>query len=479
MRSCSRPAFVQSLLVGAALLGGIGLPKTRAVHLQPGPDQGHNPRPDSRPRPATTEASLEAKVDRYLKPYLDTGNFSGSVLVARQGKIYLSKGYGYSNREQRVPNEARTVFHLASLSRIFTSAAILLLEQQGKLSVEDKLSKHLPNWPRGDEITIHHLLTLSAGFPNINAIPGYEAWSKSRQTPATLCEKFRDLPLEFPPGTKSVHSNSNYNVLALLIEKLSNRTYGEFLKQELFAPLGMAQTAHDDHSERSVSHEALGYKPMGLARMSKMATPDWSVKTGNGSIYSTTEDLYKFDRMLVEKALLNEASVAKLFMEHFPHNGYGWFVRKRFGRTAVSINGRSPGFGSSWLRSVGPDVTVIVLGNLYNGVPTQIGRDLLAMTLGDDDVDPISLSRETLDPSLLAAIVGAYQFGPEFYNPNAILSFHVQDGHLFDGDSDWMIPAGGMKFVHRVYWSGLEFRRDESGRVVELQYDSFVGIRKD
>ena len=107
----------------------------------------------------------------------------------------------------------------------------------------DRLSKHFAGWPRGDEITIHHLLTSSAGFPNINSMPDYGTWQMFSQTPEILVEKFRDLPLEFEPGEQSVHSNSNYNVLALLIEKLSGRTYGEFLEDEIFTPLAMTHTA--------------------------------------------------------------------------------------------------------------------------------------------------------------------------------------------------------------------------------------------
>jgi CubicO group peptidase (beta-lactamase class C family) len=430
--------------------------------------------------PARTQPaalSLEAEVDRYLQPYLDTGNFSGSVLIGRGGKILLSKAYGSASLEHEVRNTSESVFHLASMSRIFTSASILLLEQQGKLTVDDPLSKYLPAWPRGNEITIHHLLTLSAGFPNINSMPDYDIWQMFPQTPETLVEKFRDLPLEFEPGEESVHSNSNYNVLALLIEKLSGRTYGEFLEAEIFAPLEMTQTAHHGDAARIVHHRATGYTPSGLAQLILAPTIDWSVKTGNGSIYSTAEDLYKLDRALVRRSLLKEEAVTKTFTEYFPHVGYGWFIRERFGTTEIHINGRSPGFGTYWGRSVGNDVTVILLGNIYNSVTTPIGRDLIAMVLGEE-FEPPPLSAEPPDPALLAEIVGSYQFGPEFYAPNAIVTFHVQDGHLFNG-SGWIMPTEGLRFVHRIYWSDLEFLRDDGGKIAELQYDRFVGKKID
>lgn len=420
-----------------------------------------------------TPSPLERAVDGYLQPYLESGNFSGSVLIGRGGKILLSKAYGEASLEHGVPNTPRTVFHLASVSRIFTAAAILLLEQQGKLAVDDPLAKHLPGWPRGDEITIHHLLTLAAGFPNINAMPDYDTWQHVPQTPASLVEKFRDLPLEFAPGAQSVHSNSNYNVLALLIEKLSGRTYGAFLEEEIFAPLGMNQTAHHGDATRVVAHRATGYAPAGLAELARAPTLDWSVKTGNGSIYATAEDLYKFDRAMIGRTLLNAAAVAKTFTEHFPNIGYGWFIRQRFGSKEIHINGRSPGFGSYWGRSVDADVTVIVLGNIYNAMPTPIGRDLIALVLGKEtEATPVRTTPPS--PALLAEIVGTYQFGPDFYAPNAAVTFHVQDGHLFNGTA-WVMPTEGLHFIHRIYGSDLKFLRDDSGEVVALQYDQFVG----
>lgn len=424
---------------------------------------------------STPDRSLEARVDAHLRPYFDTGNFSGSILVARKGEILLSKGYGKASLEHDVPHTPESVFHLASVSRIFTPAAILLLEQRGKLSLDDPLSKYLPDWPRGDEITIHHLMTLSAGFPNINSLPGYGTWSKSPQTPRSLVEKFRDLPLEFEPGERSVHSNSNYNVLALLIEQISGQEFGEFLRTELFAPLGMHRTGHHGDPTAVIPNLATGYAPAGMAELVRAPTLDWSVKSGNGSLYSTTEDLYRFDRALVHHTILSEDSVARTFTEHFPHNGYGWFIRQRFDTTEVHINGRSPGFGTYWGRSVGNDVTVIVLNNIYNSTPTPIGRALIAMVLGEES-EPPSIRSDPPDPALLAEYVGSYRFGPEFYVPDAQVVVHVQDGHLFD-EYGWLMPTDGPGFVHRIYGSTLTFLRDESGTVTGLQYDDYVGRR--
>ncbi len=430
--------------------------------------------PEERP-PAATASLLAVATDRYLEPYLETGNFSGSILVARGGTVLLARGYGWADLEHSVANTPRTVFHIASVSRVVTATAALLLVEDGLLALEDPLSRHLPGFPNGERITVHHLLTLSAGFPNVNSLPGYDEWSLSPQTPASLTARFRDLPLDFEPGERSVHSNSNYNVLALLIEELSGKRFGEFLDQRIFAPLGMTATAHDDDPARIVPHRARGLIPTGVAGFVNAPFLHWSVKTGNGSLYSTVEDLYRYDRALAEGRLLPPESVAATFAEHFPNNGYGWVVRERFGDRELYINGRSPGFGSYLGRLEEQDLTVVVLGNLYNSLPTDIARGLMALALGEEP-EPVRFGGQPLAAELLAELTGDYQFGDDFYAPNARYSITAEGGHLL-ADGDWLMPAGDLAFVHRIYGSDLLFERDSSGRVVALVWDEFRGER--
>ncbi len=417
--------------------------------------------------------SLRRAVDRYIEPYLATGNFSGSILIARDGRVLYKAAYGLANREHDVANTPGTVYHLASVSRIFTCAAILVLEQQGKLRVEDPVARHLKDYPRGDEITLHHLLTGASGIPNINSLDDYDLWSRFPQTPATLVEKFRNLPPEFEPGERSVHSNSNYALLALVIETVSGKSYGDFLRDELFSPLGMSRTGHDGDPARLIPDRASGYAPVGRAGLENAPTLDWSVKTGNGSLYSTVEDLYRFDRALDQGTPLKPDAVKRALTDHIDHNGYGWFVRERFGTREVHINGRSPGFGSYWGKSLGHGVTVIVLGNIYNGQPTTIGRDLIAMVLGEQYQSP-RFTAAKLGAKALADLVGIYQFGPDYYVPNRRLTLHEQDGDLFT-EWGWLMPAGEGAFIDRLYGGEVEFRRDDTGRVIEMLYDGFVG----
>lgn len=437
--------------------------------------------------PALTGEALHAAVEEYLRPYVETANFSGAVLIGHRGRKLLSAAWGMANLEHRVANTPRTVFHLASVSRVFTCAAVQLLAQRGRLDVSDPLAKHLPAYPEGDRITIHHLLTGSSGIPDINSLDGYADWSREPQTPETLVARFRDLPLEFEPGERSVHSNSNYVVLALLIERLSGSSYGDFLHDELFAPLGMEQTAHDGDPARIVPHRAAGYVPHGPAELLNAPALDWSVKTGNGSLYSTIEDLWRWDRGLDAGTVLGPRAVEAAFTDYLDSNGYGWFVRERFGTREVHINGRSPGFGSYYGRSLGNRLTVIVLGNLYNSEPTTIGRDLMAMVLGEP-FEKRSFSAERPAPALVREVVGAYRFGSDFYVPDRRALVVEDDGHLYidwDGDEltaadrGWLMPVGEGRFVDRLYGGEVEFRRDDTSAVIEIRYGDFGGRRVD
>ncbi|MFG0256948.1 MAG: serine hydrolase domain-containing protein [Phycisphaerales bacterium JB043] len=443
-----------------------------------GPAFARAQEPEPERRRGDAAVDLDAQIRAYVRPYIETGNFSGSILVARDGRVLFESGFEQADREHGLANTPGTSFYLASASRVFTSCAIMLLVQEGKMRVEDTLAAYLPEWPRGDEITIHHLLTLSSGMPNINSLRGYSLWSRSKQTPSALVERFANLALEFEPGTRSVHSNSNYVVLALLIERVSGMSYGEFLRQRFFEPLGMARTSHDDDSEQAVSDLARGYAPRGYAELvpDPRANIQWSVKTGHASVYSSVIDLYRFDTMLREGSILSHESIEAMFTEHFPSNGYGWFVRGDAGERVISISGRSPGYGSTWIRGERDDVTVIVLGNIYNGVPVHIGNAILSMVRGEHPSPP-SLSASPPPEALLSEIVGEYSFGSDFYRPNATVRFQNNGGHLFNNAS-WLIPIGDDSFVHRTYWSTLTFLRDDHERVDRVRYDDFIGTKQ-
>ncbi len=204
--------------------------------------------------------SLEAKVDAYIAPYVEAKDFSGAVLLAKGDRILLRKGYGLADQELGVANGPETKFQIASVTKTFTAAAVALLEKQGLLHLDDPLAKYIPDFPRGGEIRIAHLLAHSSGIPDVYSLPEYEEMKTRRVSAADLIALLKTKPLDFAPGTASSYSNSGYVLLAEIVEKVSGRSYQDFLRERIFAPL------HLDHTgpwERQpiVPGRAAGYEP--------------------------------------------------------------------------------------------------------------------------------------------------------------------------------------------------------------------------
>lgn len=415
----------------------------------------------------SNDRALETQVDAYVKPYLDLGGFSGSILIAKGGRVLLSKGYGLANYELSVPNTSHTRFHLGSISKTFTAAAIMILQEQGKLSVRDLLTKFIPDYPNGDKITIHHLLTNTSGIPNVNNFPEYVTQSRFPHTPADLVEMFKQKPLDFEPGTRGyVESNSNYNLLAYIIEKLSGKSYGEFLKETIFDPLNLSDTRHDGNPAAVIANKASGYIPAGLTDVENVPYMDWSIKTGNGSIYSTVEDLYRWDRALYTEKILKKSSVAQMFT-----SDYGWFNGKRLNRNVVRMNGRSPGFNAEMQRYTDDDVCIIVLANTYIPTASVMVTDLAKMAFGEKYEIPKLVKPPRPDAKTLALYAGRYQFGPDFFVPRGAYRIESSNGQLLiraPGADATLVPQSETEFFDRPFWSMIVFVKDDQGTVTHL-----------
>ena len=232
-------------------------------------------------------------MDQIVTSYVTSGKFMGSVLVARGDQILLNKGYGSANLEWNIPNDPSTKFRLGSLTKQFTAASILLLEERGKLSVSDPVKKYLPDAPAAwDKITLYNLLTHTSGIPSFTGFPDYAESEPFATTPANLVARFRDKPLEFEPGTKWNYSNSGYALLGYLIEKVSGESYADFVQKNIFTPLGMKDSGYDSASA-IIPHRASGYVagPQGRENAGFI---HMSVPFAAGALYSTTEDLLKW-----------------------------------------------------------------------------------------------------------------------------------------------------------------------------------------
>ena len=235
----------------------------------------------------------------------------GTVLVARGDEILLNKGYGQANVEWNIPNTPATKFRLGSLTKQFTAASILLLEERGKLAIEDPLSKHMADVPAAwSAITLHHLLTHTSGIPNVTSLPEFATYQPFATTVEKTIALVRDKPLDFAPGDRMSYSNSGYLVLSHLVERISGQSYETFLTANILDPLGMKDTGLDSNAT-IIPRRAAGYTSSATGLVNA-GFVHMSVPHGAGAMYSTTEDLLRWERGLFGGKVVSAASLRKM-----------------------------------------------------------------------------------------------------------------------------------------------------------------------
>jgi len=203
------------------------------------------------------------QIDAYMNAAAELDRFSGSILVARQGEKIFSEGYGYANLEHQIPNTPHTRFRIGSITKQFTAMAILILQERGSLNVQDRVCEYLADCPETwNQITIHHLLTNTSGIPNFQNFPDNERYEMLPTTVEATIERFRNNPLQFTPGERFSYSSSGWVLLGHLIEQVSGVRYEDFLREQIFDPLGMLDSGYD-HPKTVLEHRAAGYGKQG------------------------------------------------------------------------------------------------------------------------------------------------------------------------------------------------------------------------
>jgi len=418
-----------------------------------------------------------AAIDRDIRPYADTRNFSGAVLVARGGKSVFGKAYGFADREKGILNQLGTRFYVASMSMQFTAAAALRLINAGKLELDTSVSAVVPDYPNGQNITIRHLLTQTSGIANINDQPDYNEVLKQAQTPLSLVNRVRDLPPKRPPGTYEREEHSAYNLLALIIERKAGVPFAQAVRRLVFQPLGMNDSGIDDDRtpRRSV---AIGYQPKGVYEIEPAPVIHWSAKTGNASAYTTVGDELKFVEGLFNPRFLRP-NLRETMFDLGARVGYGWFKSdsKRFGQPVYSMNGRAPGFASAVVYVPEERLFVAAFSNIYASVPADMVSDIAALVLGKER-EPASLQTRVA-PESLAGLPARFQFSPDFYQPSAVVRVSETNGEVSlqwpGGVISALIPVNRDRFIDRSYWVPVELIRDGSGKILALKYDRFTG----
>jgi CubicO group peptidase (beta-lactamase class C family) len=412
------------------------------------------------------------KIDHYIAAHEGINQFSGAVLVAQKGKILLSKGYGMANYEWNNRITPNTKFRIASVTKQFTAMAILQLQEKGLLSVSDTLNQFIPDYPRGSEITLTHLLNHRSGIPNYTEIKDFGATEgRLSLTLEELIALFKDKPLNFTPGQKYEYSNSGYALLTYIIEKASGMPYEKYLQENIFQPLGMNHSGYDKN-ELIIKNRASGYtlESSGIRRNADYI--DMSVPRGAGGLYSTIEDLYLWDRALYTNKLAPvstlAATIGSLTKDPVKNeHAYGWILDDWFSHTLMWHNGSINGFSSSINRYINDDLCIIILSNLGKASPESMCADIARIVFGMPYELPKKRTAITLDPALYDAYVGNYEETPEL-----IWSITKANDHLFfqaTGQPVFEIfPESETKFFYKTIDAQISFIKDTSGNVTTL-----------
>ena len=424
----------------------------------------------------SSNQAIADKMTAYLQACLANRYLMGSVLVARAGEVLLSAGYGMANLEHDVPNTPQTKFRLGSITKQFTATAILQLQEQGLLEVHDSISTYLPDYPNGKQITIHHLLNHTSGIPNFNQLDGFEQTTKIKVTLDDLIARFSHEPLEFTPGERYRYTNSGYMVLTKIIEIVSGYSYADYLQHQILEPLGMLDSGYD-RQEAILPHRASGYIFTGEAYQNADFV-DMSWPSGAGGMYSTIEDLYKWEQGLYTDAILSESSREMMFTPKVTireaedgkgyYHGYGGIICTHYDRKLLYHGGGIDGFSTRIARYPDEQVSIIVLTNINApAVPAPvvlIANALAAILFGEPYELPKGRQAIELDPAIYDAYVGQYELDPDW-----LMTVTKESDRIF---TQWageerveIFPESSTKFFMKVMDAQHTFVLDETGKV--------------
>jgi CubicO group peptidase (beta-lactamase class C family) len=405
----------------------------------------------------------------YVAPYSQMNDFSGTILLVREGRDSVAAGFGFADRERGVRNSPATRYGIGSLTKTFTAAAIAILQERGLLSLDDTLGLYLPGFPHGGEITIKHLLAHTSGVPDYHSLPDYQAQRAHPTTLAEFAAWVGTKPLDFRPGEKDSYSSSGYALLAYVIEQVSGTSYSEFLRHNLFEPLGMGETG-DLSDGGAIPRLATGYDP-GFPPAGVQAPPRMSATwlEGSGSLYSTVSDLARWARAVRENRLF------RLDTLDYP---YGWGKRRWFGRDLIEQDGRiALGYASHISIYLRDSVIIVILGNIQSAVTDRMRTDLAALAFGQPYQVPQPRPSGDPAPTLLEQYAGHYQVGPSF-----VMTVRAQGRRLSlagpEGDFLPLEPESDSKFFFRALYVPVRFERDLAGTVVDLNWDGQFTCKK-
>jgi CubicO group peptidase (beta-lactamase class C family) len=427
-------------------------------------------------------SDLAAYADKTLAAIYPAGQPGATAIVVKDGKVVLRKGYGMANLELGVPMSPDMVFELGSVTKQFTAASILLLQERGKLRVEDDITKYLPDFPtHGQTITIENLLTHTSGIPSYTGLPEWHAKVREDLKPADVIALFKDKPLEFNPGERWAYDNSGFFLLGAIIEKVSGESYERFVEEEIFQKLGMTHSRYD-HPDELIPRRASGYSKGEAEDDKGFHNADYISMTSPyaaGALMSTVDDLAIWDRALGGETLLKKASLDRMFTAAklksglSTHYGYGMGVFDFAGRHVQTHGGDIPGFTTDVIRVPTERLFVAILSNndASDPRPDVVALRIVAKALGQpfEDVKTIQL-----DPKALADYPGVYKFDEQ---TTRVIT--LENGKLFaqrrGGGKQEISATAPDELIYPDGMTRLHFRRDAQGKVTGVDFSTISG----
>ena len=418
--------------------------------------------------------SLTQKLDQYLISPNSLKKFNGSALIAQHGKILLQKSYGYKNFERHVLNDNNTIYQIGSITKQFTATVVLKLQEEGKLSVTDKLSKYFPEFKNSGKIILENLLTHTSGIYNYtNDIDAEDSTIVCKPISKKLVTDliFKHKP-GFKAGTKFQYSNSNYYLLGLIIEKVTGKSFEQNVRDIIFTPLQMTHSLFD-FKHTSDTDIATGYKTINDTSQIEATAWRWdsTVTYAAGGIFSTTGDIYKWSKAIANKEILSANSWKAALTPYLQHYGYGWYIDSLYGHKAIMHGGGLPGFTAYLCYYPADDITIILLSNQgwFGEALDNVNANLSGILFHK----PIELFNKQavikLPHDVLKKYIGRYDFDKKHHVyialENDTLQMAAPQGGL---PKSPLFAQDEANFYLEIIDARIEFVKDASGNISEL-----------
>ncbi len=427
-------------------------------------------------QPTTADSDPVRMAEQKLRS-IEAASMPGiSVLVARDGKVLLEHAIGFADLEKDIPITPSTKFRIGSVTKQFTAAAILKLIEDGQLELDDTLDRFLPNFNRGDQVTIHHLLSHTSGIPSYTDDPKFLSTATEPTTEEDLIASFSRLDFTFDPGEKFHYNNSGYFLLGHIAGKVTGRSLGDYWREQFFIPLQMNDTGVHE-PDLNLAREARGYS-VDNGKVELALDWDMSRAGGAGAIYSTVSDLFKWNEAIFSGKVISGESLARALTvsdqsRDSMNYGYGWSIQEDRGLRRVSHGGGLHGFQSFLTRYPDQNLTIAVLHNASPAVP-EMAPGLVANWLAEiflaKEMEPARArtTDETVDPNLYDRYVGRYDYGA------AVMTISRKGDKLMtriSGQPEFeLFPESEAKYFLKVVDAQVEFLFDEQGECVAVKH---------